>query len=270
MAAKALIELTDVHFGYRSHAVFSGLSMEIPEGKITAIMGPSGTGKTTLLELVTGQRRADRGVVRVQGRDLATLSRRGLFRLRREMGLLFQEGALFSDLNVFENVAFPLREHTRLSNTLIHHLVLMKLEAVGLRGAASLRTTELSGGMARRVALARSIVLDPVMMFYDEPLVGLDPIAMGVILRLIVHLNETLGMTSVIVTHDVKEVLGIAHRSYIISEGRVVAQGDSKDLAQSTDPWVRQFLDGMPDGPVPFQYPARDFTEDLFAVGTSA
>ncbi|MHB1543834.1 MAG: ABC transporter ATP-binding protein [Gammaproteobacteria bacterium] len=267
MGDEALIRLEDVHFGYGSHAVFSGLSMDIPKGKITAIMGPSGTGKTTLLELVTGQRHADRGEVRIHGRNLGTLSRKALFRLRREMGLLFQEGALFSDLSVFENVAFPLREHTRLSNILIHHLVLMKLEAVGLRGAALLNPSELSGGMARRVALARSIVLDPVMMFYDEPLVGLDPIAMGVILRLIVHLNKTLGMTSVIVTHDVKEVLKIADGSYIISEGRVVAQGSPSGLAQSRDPWVRQFLEGAPDGPVPFNYPARDFASDLFASG---
>ncbi len=269
MGDATLIRLEDVHFGYRSHAVFSGLTMDIPEGEITAIMGPSGTGKTTLLELVTGQRKADRGRVRIHDRDLGSLSRSELYRLRREMGLLFQDGALFSDLSVYENVAFPLREHTRLSNTLIHHLVLMKLEAVGLRGAASLHPSELSGGMARRVALARSIVLDPLMMFYDEPLVGLDPIAMGIILRLIVHLNQTLGITSVIVTHDVKEVLKIADHGYILSEGRVVARGRPSELAQSRDPWVRQFLDGSPDGPVPFNYPARDFAQDLFSVGVA-
>jgi phospholipid/cholesterol/gamma-HCH transport system ATP-binding protein len=260
----------DVHFGYGSRSVFTGLDLIVPEGQITAVLGPSGSGKSTLLELMTGQKTASRGRVEVAGEEVGSLSRRELFRLRRRMGVLFQDGALFTDLSVFENVAFPVREHTRLPEMLVHHLALMKLETVGLRGASTLYPAQLSGGMARRVALARSIVLDPQIMFYDEPLVGLDPIAKGMILRLIVHLNRSLGITSVIVSHDVPEMLETADWCYLIAEGRVQGAGSPSSLRQVTSPWVRQFVSGSAEGPVPFHYPARDYAADLFGTGRSA
>lgn len=258
------IRVQDVDFGYGSRVVFSGLDLTVPEGQITAILGPSGSGKSTLIELMTGQKKALRGQVEVGGEEVGALSRQALYRLRRRMGVLFQDGALFTDLSVFENVAFPVREHTHLAEALIHHLVFMKLEAVGLRGAHSLYPSELSGGMARRVALARSIVLDPLIMFYDEPLVGLDPIAMGMILRLIVHLNRSLGITSVIVSHDVTEMLEVADWCYLIAEGRVQGAGSPAVIREMESPWVRQFVSGSAEGPVPFHYPSREYTADLF------
>lgn len=229
-------------------------------------MGPSGTGKTTLLKLIGGQLRPSQGRVRVDGEDVHKLNHRELYALRKRMGMLFQSGALLTDLNVFENVAFPLREHTRLPEQIIRNLVLMKLEAVGLRGARELMPSELSGGMARRVALARAIVLDPMMIMYDEPFTGLDPITKATIVTLIKQLNESLGLTSIVVSHDVAETMAISDYVYVVSEGRVIEAGTPRTLGQSTSPWVRQFLQGLPDGPVPFHYPSQDFTVDLLTV----
>lgn len=230
-------------------------------------MGPSGTGKTSLLGLVSGELSPSRGRVFVEGQDLTALDRRGLYTLRRRMGMLFQEGALFTDLSVFENVAFPLREHTRLPEELVRAIVLLKLEAVGLRGAAGLYPSELSGGMARRAALARAVVMDPALVLYDEPLTGLDPISMGVILRLIRELNRTLGLTSVVVSHDVQEMLAVADHFYLLADGRIIAQGDRASIRAQAEssPWVHQFLEGEADGPVPFHYPARPLWDDLLA-----
>src|SRR5687768_13391281 len=226
-------------------------------------MGPSGTGKTTLLKLVTGQIHAQRGEIRVFGDDIATMSSKALFALRRRMGMLFQNGALLTDLDVYENVAFPLRAHTKLPESLVRHLVLTKLHAVGLRGAARLMPSELSGGMARRVALARAIVMDPDILIYDEPFVGLDPISMGVICRLIKQMNEALGITSIVVSHDVHELSSIAHDSFLLSQGKVVAAGTPQELNRSDIPEVRQFMGGLDDGPVPFHYPAPDYAAEL-------
>jgi phospholipid/cholesterol/gamma-HCH transport system ATP-binding protein len=256
--------LRDVHYAVDSgKTVLAGVDVEIARGSITAIMGPSGTGKTTLLRLLTGQLLADRGQVLVEGRDLARLSRREIYALRRRMGMLFQNGALLTDLDVYENVAFPLREHTKLPERLIRTIVLTKLHAVGLRGAANLLPQQLSGGMARRVALARAIVMDPDLLIYDEPFAGLDPISMGVVLRLIRSLNDALGITSVVVTHDVREISQIADVSYILSEGKVVASGTTRDLQEHPSPVVHQFVEGLADGPVPFHYPASDYHEQL-------
>jgi phospholipid/cholesterol/gamma-HCH transport system ATP-binding protein len=228
-------------------------------------MGPSGTGKTTLLRLLTGQIRPSAGTVMVLGQDVGTLRRAALFDLRRRMGMLFQNGALLTDLSVFENVAFPVREHARLPEPVLRRLVLMKLEAVGLRGAAQLMPQQLSGGMARRVALARAIVMDPEILIYDEPFVGLDPISMGIIVRLIRHLNDALGITSIIVSHDVQEVGSIADYSYLLAGGAVVASGTTAELNASGDPAVRQFMQGGAEGPVSFHYPASDYSESLLA-----
>ena len=257
------VEIENLVFSRGERRIFNGLSLKIPRGKVTAIMGPSGTGKTTLLKLIGGQLTPEQGRILVEGEDVHRLSRRRLFQLRQRMGMLFQSGALLTDLNVFDNVAFPLRAHTRLSETLIEKLVLMKLQAVGLRGARTLRPSELSGGMARRVALARAIAMDPDMIMYDEPFVGQDPITMGVLLKLIRRLNQSLALTSIVVSHDVDEVLSIADYAYVISEGRVVAEGTPDALRQSTQPYVKQFLQGLPDGPVPFHYPAPDYARDL-------
>ena len=232
-------------------------------GRITAFMGPSGTGKTTLLRLITGMIAPSAGEVIVFGQDVTQLDTKQLFAMRRRMGMLFQNGALLTDLSVFEIVAFPLREHTRLPESLIRNLVLTKLQAVGLRGAAELTPGELSGGMARRVALARAIVMDPELLIYDEPFVGLDPISMGVIVRLIKQMNDTLGITSVVVSHDVTELSAIAHESFLLSQGKVVASGSPEDLRASHSAAVRQFMQGIADGPVPFHYPARDYREQL-------
>jgi phospholipid/cholesterol/gamma-HCH transport system ATP-binding protein len=245
--------------------VFQGLDIEARRGRITAIMGPSGTGKTTLLRLITGQLIPERGTVTVWGQDLAKLRPSQLFGLRQRMGMLFQNGALLTDLDVFENVAFPLREHTDLPEALIRDLVLMKLQAVGLRGAARLGPAELSGGMARRVALARAIVMDPELLIYDEPFVGLDPISMGVILRLIREMNEALGITSIVVSHDVHELGEIADETYLLSQGKVVASGSPEDLRRSDLEVVKQFMNGVADGPVPFHYPAADYFGQLLA-----
>jgi phospholipid/cholesterol/gamma-HCH transport system ATP-binding protein len=259
----AVVDVRDVHYSVGGRAIFSGLTLQARRGRITAVMGPSGTGKTTLLRLITAQSYADSGQILVWGREVGELGSREVFAMRRRMGMLFQNGALLTDLDVFENVAFPLREHTRLPEALIRDIVLTKLQAVGLRGAAELMPAELSGGMARRVALARAIVMDPELLIYDEPFVGLDPIALGVILRLIQKMNEALGLTSIVVSHDVQELATIAHDSYLISEGKVVAAGTPQELASGGSPIVQQFMSGKPDGPVPFHYPAPDLAEQL-------
>jgi phospholipid/cholesterol/gamma-HCH transport system ATP-binding protein len=253
----------DVHYAAGGRAIFAGLDLEVRRGRITAIMGPSGTGKTTLLRLITRQVAPSRGQVTVFGKDLARLGRSEVYALRRRMGLLFQNGALLTDLDVFENVAFPVREHTDLPEPLVRLLVLTKLQAVGLRGAASLMPGELSGGMERRVALARAIVMDPEILLYDEPFVGLDPISLGFILRLIKHTNQALGITSVVVSHDVQELQTIADDSYLISEGRVAAAGTPAQLKASDSAAVRQFMTGSAEGPVPFHYPAPDYAHQL-------
>lgn len=258
-----LIEIRGLKYRRGDKVIFDGVDIDIPRGKVTAFMGPSGTGKTTLLRLVTGQLQPDAGTIRVGGEDVAALDRDALYVLRRHMGFLFQNGALLTDLSVFENVAFPLREHTDLPDALIRDLVLMKLQAVGLRGAASMMPSELSGGMARRVALARAIVMDPEMIFYDEPFVGLDPISMGQIVRLIKRINEVLGLTSIVVSHDVPEIASVADRVYLIADGKVVGEGSPAALRDSDSPWVRQFVQGLADGPVPFHYPAGDIRDDL-------
>jgi phospholipid/cholesterol/gamma-HCH transport system ATP-binding protein len=257
----------NVHFSAGTHPIFAGLDIEARRGRITAIMGPSGTGKTTLLRLITGQIRPDQGSVEVFGQDVTRLSQSGLYGLRRRMGMLFQNGALLTDLSVFENVAFPLREHAHLPESLVRQLVLTKLHAVGLRGAAALMPAELSGGMSRRVALARAIVMDPELLIYDEPFVGLDPISMGVIVRLIRQMNEALGITSIVVSHDVDELATIAHQSYLLSEGKVVASGSPEELGRSNLEVVRQFMQGEADGPVPFHYPAADYYTQLLTRG---
>jgi len=245
--------------------VFAGLDMDIPRGRITAVMGPSGTGKTTLLRLITGQVRADSGSVMVAGQELRGMRRADLYVLRRRMGMLFQNGALLTDLSVFENVAFPLREHTDLPERLIRQLVLTKLQAVGLRGAAELVPAELSGGMSRRVALARAIVMDPEILIYDEPFVGLDPISLGVILRLIRRLNDALGITSIVVSHDVQEISTVADVVFLLSGGKVVARGTPQELQSFPSDVVRQFIGGLADGPVPFHFPAPDYFSELLA-----
>jgi phospholipid/cholesterol/gamma-HCH transport system ATP-binding protein len=262
-ATDVVVDVRDVHYSIGGREIFSGLTLTARRGRITAVMGPSGTGKTTLLRLITAQVYADSGEVMVWGRDVGELGRSAVYAMRRRMGMLFQNGALLTDLDVFENVAFPLREHTDLTEPLIRELVLLKLQAVGLRGAADLMPAELSGGMARRVALARAIVMDPELLIYDEPFVGLDPIGLGVILRLIQKMNEALGITSIVVSHDVNELATIAHQSYLLAEGRVVGQGTPQELAASESPVVRQFMSGHPDGPVPFHYPAPDYHQQL-------
>jgi phospholipid/cholesterol/gamma-HCH transport system ATP-binding protein len=260
-----VVVVRDVRYAVGRRAIFDGLDIVARRGRITAIMGPSGTGKTTLLRLITGQIVPERGSIEVFGQQVPALDRHGLFALRRRMGMLFQNGALLTDLSVFENVAFPLREHTDLPERLIRQIVLAKLHAVGLRGAAWLYPAELSGGMARRVALARAIVFDPELLIYDEPFVGLDPISMGVIVRLIRQMNEVLGITSVVVSHDVDELASIAHESFLIAGGKVVASGTPDQLRQSKLEVVRQFMEGMADGPVTFHYPAPGYFDQLLS-----
>ena len=261
------VSLRGVVFGYdRRRPVLKGVDMDIPRGKVVAIMGGSGCGKTTILRLVGGQLRPQAGHVVVAGREVPKLTRDELFALRRRIGMLFQFGALFTDMSVFENVAFPLRENTDVPEELIRDRVLMKLNAVGLRGTARLRPSELSGGMARRVALARAIALDPMLMMYDEPFAGLDPISLGVVGQLIRKLNDALGITSVVVTHDIYESLKIVDYIYFISDGKVIAQGTPEEVRVSSDAYVRQFVDGAPDGPVPFHYPASGLAEDFVRV----
>jgi phospholipid/cholesterol/gamma-HCH transport system ATP-binding protein len=259
------VELTDVSFAYDVRLVLTDITMTIPRGKIVAIMGGSGCGKTTILRLIGGALKPKSGSVRVAGQSVPDLGPEALYQMRRRCGMLFQFGALFTDMSVFENIAFPMREHTDLNEELIRDMVLMKLHAVGLRGAAQLMPSELSGGMARRVALARAIALDPMLVMYDEPFAGLDPISLGVIGQLIRKLNDALGITSVVVTHDVYESLKIVDYLYFVSEGRIVASGTAAEVRASMLPFVRQFVDGLPDGPVAFHYPAAAYREELFA-----
>jgi len=258
-----LIEITDLHYSINGRKIFSGLTLNVRRGEITAIMGPSGTGKTTLLRLITGQLKPTSGRIVVYGQDIATLSQKEIYALRRRMGMLFQNGALLTDLDVFENVAFPLREHTDLPDELIRNIVLTKLQAVGLRGAWDLMPSELSGGMARRVALARAISTDPELLIYDEPFAGLDPISLGVILRLVRRMNDTLALTSILVSHDVEEIATVADTSFILAGGKVVASGSPRELKDNDSELVRQFMNGSPDGPVPFHYPAPEYREQL-------
>lgn len=261
----SIVEIRDVHYSIGSRTIFSGLNLSIPRGRITAIMGPSGTGKTTLLRLITGQIKPERGQILFDGIDVGRLSVHELYTLRRRMGMLFQNGALLTDIDVFENVAFPLREHTKLPEALIRHIVLTKLQAVGLRGAARLMPSELSGGMARRVALARAMATDPDVLIYDEPFTGLDPISMGMIVRLVRQMNNALGLTSIVVSHDVEELSHLADMSFIIAGGKVVAQGTFPELKETKSEIVHQFVNGLADGPVPFHYPAPDYYEQLLA-----
>jgi phospholipid/cholesterol/gamma-HCH transport system ATP-binding protein len=263
----AIVEIRNLGYAVNGRPIFAGLDMDIPRGRITAIMGPSGTGKTTLLRLITGQVIADSGSIVVAGQDMRTVRRADLYVLRRRMGMLFQNGALLTDLSVFENVAFPLREHTNLPERLIRQLVLTKLQAVGLRGAAELMPAELSGGMSRRVALARAIVMDPEILIYDEPFVGLDPISLGVILRLIRRLNDALGITSIVVSHDVHEISTVADAVFLLSGGKVAAKGTPQELQSYPSEIVRQFIGGLADGPVPFHFPAPDYFGELLARG---
>ena len=260
-----IVDIRNLDYSVNGRPVFAGLDIEIPRAKITAVMGPSGTGKTTLLRLITGQVLADSGEIQVAGDNLRAISRANLYVLRRRMGMLFQNGALLTDLSVFENVAFPLREHTDLTERLIRQLVLTKLQAVGLRGAAELMPAELSGGMSRRVALARAIVMDPELLIYDEPFVGLDPISLGVILRLIRRLNDTLGITSIVVSHDVSEISKIADQVFLLSGGKVVAGGTPQELQTNPTEIVKQFIGGLADGPVPFHFPAPDYFDELLS-----
>ena len=262
-----VVDVRDVHYAVPGgREIFSGLDLSVRRGRITAIMGPSGAGKTTLLRLITAQIGAASGQVRVFGRNLAALGHAEIYQLRKRMGMLFQNGALLTDLDVFENVAFPVREHSDLPEALVRILVLTKLQAVGLRGAADLSPGELSGGMARRVALARAIVMDPEVLIYDEPFVGLDPISLGVILRLIKQMNQVLGLTSIIVSHDVRELSTIADDSYLLSGGRIAAAGTPAQLRASDSAAVRQFMTGSAEGPVAFHYPAPDYAAQLFGT----
>ena len=259
----ALVELRDVTFGYGTRPVLSGLSLAVPRGKVTALMGASGGGKTTVLRLIGGQQRAQQGQVLFDGKDIGPMDEAQLYAARRRMGMLFQFGALFTDLSVFENVAFPLREHTKLPEALIRDIVLMKLGAVGLRGARELMPAQVSGGMARRVALARAIALDPELVMYDEPFAGLDPISLGTAAQLIRKLNDALGITSIVVSHDVQETFLIADQVIILADGRVAAQGTPDEVRVSTDPLVRQFVGMAVDGPVQFHYPGPTVEQDF-------
>ncbi len=262
-ASTSAVGLKNLTFKRGERAIFRDINISIPKGKITAIMGPSGCGKTTLLRLISAQLVPDQGEVRVAGHNLPELSRAELFDLRRQMGVLFQSGALFTDLDVFENVAFPLRVHTRLPEEMIRDIVLLKLQAVGLRGAIDLMPDELSGGMKRRVALARAIALDPQILLYDEPFTGQDPIAMGVLVRLIRQLNDALGITSIVVSHDIAETASIADYIYVVGDARVLGQGTPAELMASDDPRICQFMKGLADGPVPFHFAAPDLRRDL-------
>ncbi|MBY7976069.1 phospholipid ABC transporter ATP-binding protein MlaF [Vibrio fluvialis] len=267
MSETDLVTINNLTFSRAERVIFDDISLHVPKGKVTAIMGPSGIGKTTLLRLIGGQLLPEHGDIWFDGQNIPTLTRSKLYKARKKMSMLFQSGALFTDLNVFDNVAFPLREHTELDESLIRTLVLLKLEAVGLRGAAQLMPSELSGGMARRAALARAIALDPDLIMFDEPFVGQDPITMGVLVELIRNLNQALGVTSVVVSHDVPEVMSIADWVYLLADGKVIAFGTPKDLVNNSDPRVQQFLQGEADGPVPFRFPAQPIEKDLFHVG---
>lgn len=265
-----LVEVQEMSFQHENgRNVFRDVNMVIPRGKITAIMGPSGTGKTTLLRIIGGQLQPSRGRVVVAGKKIHTLSRNNLYQVRKRMGMLFQTGGLFTHLNVFENVAFPLREHTKLSDSMIQTLVLLKLQMVGLRGASKMMPSELSGGMGRRVALARAIALDPELIMYDEPFTGQDPISMGVLVKLIRTLNDALSLTSIIVSHDVNETLSIADHVYVISDGKVIGNGTPTELFNNSSSQLQQFIQGLPDGPVPFHYPAKPIDQDFLETGTN-
>jgi len=263
--SNSYVEIRGMSFSRGDRLIFNDIDIDIPRGKVTSIMGPSGTGKTTLLRLIGGQLKPRDGTIIVDGQNISRLKRKQLYLARERMGMLFQSGALFSDINVFENVAFPLRVHTRLPEDMIRDIVLMKLQAVGLRGARDLMPSELSGGMTRRVALARTIALGPDLVLYDEPFAGQDPIAMGVLVQLIRLLNDALGMTSVLVSHDVSEALSISDNVCIIADGKVIGQGSPKYLKEQGSALVKQFLQGLPDGPVPFHYPATDYKTDLLS-----
>lgn len=258
-----LVEIRNLWFARGQKSIFEGVDITIRKGKITAIMGPSGTGKTTMLKLISGLIPPDQGAVKVWGKDIQSFNRRQLYAARRRMGMLFQSGALLTDMSVFDNIALPLQEHTKLPESMIRDIVLLKLEAVGLRGAQGMMPGELSGGMARRVALARAIVLDPELISYDEPFTGQDPISKGVLVQLIRLLNDALGMTSVLVSHDIKETLSISDYIYLISDGKVVAEGTPESIRKSDSDWVQQFMLGLPDGPVPFHYPGADYSQEL-------
>jgi len=269
VSAEILVDVESVSFAYDRRPILKGISMRVPRGQVVAIMGGSGCGKTTLLRLISGQLRPAKGAVRIAGRAVHELDREGLYRLRRRMSMLFQFGALFTDMTVFENVAFPLREHTSLPESMIRDLVLMKLQAVGLRGAHRLMPAELSGGMARRAALARALALDPMLVLYDEPFAGLDPISLAVVGRLIRRLNDALGATSIVVSHDVVESLQIVDYLYLVSDGTIVGEGTPESVRRSQLPFVRQFVHGETDGPVPFHYPARGYADDVGLAGPS-
>lgn len=260
-----LVSISNLSFARGERVIFSEVNLDIPQGKITAIMGPSGTGKTTLLRLIGAELYPSSGTIMLGGQNLHALSRKELFAARRQIGMLFQTSALFTNLNVFENVAFPLRVHTQLPEFMIRDLVLMKLEAVGLRGARTLMPSELSGGMSRRVALARAAVLDPDLMMYDEPFTGLDPIAKSVVVKLIKEFNDALGLTSILVSHDVQEAASIADYVYVISSGKILAHGTPHELFRNDVPEVHQFMHGLPDGAIPFHYPAGDYLQEMFA-----
>lgn len=262
---RPLIEVRNLTFKRGNRIIYDNLNLQVQQGKITAIMGPSGIGKTTLLKLIGGQLQPEKGEILFDEQDICKMSNSELYRVCQRIGMLFQSGALFTDLSTFDNVAFPIREHTHLPEKLIRQIVLMKLEAVGLRGAANLMPSELSGGMARRAALARTIALDPELIMYDEPFAGQDPISMGVIISLIKRLNEALRLTSIVVSHDVQEVLSIADYAYIIADKRVIAEGSAEQLLQSRDPQVVQFIQGKEDGPVHFHFPAQDYVQELFS-----
>ena len=263
MPADNLVDIEDLHFTYDGRPVLQGIDMKIPRGKVVAIMGGSGCGKTTLLRCIGGQLKATRGEIRLGEHRISQMGHAELYRVRRKMGMLFQFGALFTDISVFDNVAFPLREHTDLSESMIRDLVLMKLEAVGLRGAAQFRTSELSGGMARRVALARAIALDPPLIMYDEPFAGLDPVALATVAQLIRRLNDALDCASIVVSHDIKDAFAIADHVFLLAGGRIAAQGTPDEMKASDDPNVRQFLEGDIDGPIAFHFQAKPLAEDL-------
>ena len=260
-----IVSISNLSFSRGSRKIFDGISLDIQRGKVTAIMGPSGTGKTTLLKLIAGQLAPDNGAVYVDNKNVHELNRTDLYALRKKMGMLFQSGALLTDLSAYDNIALPLREHTQLSESMIRSLVLLKLEAVGLRGARDLMPNELSGGMARRVALARAIALDPMMIMYDEPFAGQDPISLGTLVKLIKELSEALNLTSVIVSHDVEETASIADYIYILSGGKIVGQGTPDQIKTNDSEWVKQFMNGYADGPVHFHYPASEYKKDLLA-----
>ena len=266
---KNLVEINNLTFKRGARVIYNDISLSIPKGKITAIMGPSGIGKTTLLRLIGGQIRPESGQILFENKDIPQLSRKDLYETRKRMSMLFQSGALFTDMSVYDNIAFPIREHSRLPETIIEKIVLMKLEAVGLRGARDLQPSELSGGMARRVALARAIALDPELILYDEPFAGQDPISMGVIVRLISALNDALGLTSVVVSHDVPEVMSIADYIYIIAEQKIIGQGTPAQIRQDESPLVKQFVQGEADGPVPFHFSAPNYQHELIKGSTA-